>query len=210
MSVAISSAIDQSAVMLYFVSPDDRPSEWRERELMQAFASDKVVIPVVIHGASYDAMPALLRTRHSLVMQDDNDLGELVAGLRRVLAARSQSASGSIDPDDPQKGRWGGQSRRFGRELRASGRELSPGWFEIDLVVATLNGPPLTGSVQFHLHPTFAKPTVAVDAEDGQATFTLTTYGAFTVGAVADDGRTTLELDLSAVEQLPKEFRDYR
>lgn len=209
-SVAIPRALEESAAMLYFVSPDERHSDWRESELMYAFSSEKVVVPVLVHGASYDALPTLLRSRHGILIEDEGNIDELVSGLRRVLLARSESASAPVDPDDPQKGRWGGQSRRFGRELRASGRELSPGWFEIELVVATLNDPPLTGSVQFHLHPTFAKPTVAVEVKDGQATLRLMTYGAFTVGAVADDGRTALELDLSGVEHLPAEFRGYR
>jgi len=37
----------------------------------------------------------------------------------------------------------------------------------------------------------------------------LLAYGAFTVGAVADRGKTTLELDLALVESFPEEFRTH-
>jgi cellulose biosynthesis protein BcsQ len=210
LSTAHAKGIDESAAMLYFISPEDRASEWREYELMRALAADKVVVPVLIGGATISALPAALRTRQAAIVGGPADIDALLSGVRRILETRALSATTPIDPDDPQKGRWGGQSRRFGRELRAAGRELSPGWFEIELVVASTAGSALTGSVQFHLHPTFAKPVVVVEAENGKAMWTLTCYGAFTVGAVADDGRTTLELDLSEVEDLPSAFREYR
>jgi prokaryotic YEATS domain len=78
------------------------------------------------------------------------------------------------------------------------------------LEVEATSGPPLSSSVQFHLHPTFARPVMVVEPTDGRATLTLSSYGAFTVGAVADEGRTMLELDLSTVEGFPAAFHDYR
>jgi hypothetical protein len=35
----------------------------------------------------------------------------------------------------------------------------------------------------------------------------LTAWGAFTVGVLADEGRTKLELDLSELEDAPEDFR---
>jgi MinD-like ATPase involved in chromosome partitioning or flagellar assembly len=205
--------VDESDVMLYFVGPSDNPSLWRDFELKRALEENKLVIPVLISGARVSSLPDPLQTRVAASIgndRNDRDMAKLVTGIRGVLETRAKAASSPVDPDDPQKGRWGGQSRRAGRELRASGRELSAGWFEIELVVASIAEPSLNGDVQFHLHPTFTKPMVVVAAEDGRAALTLTTYGAFTVGAVADEGRTALELDLSTVQDLPQAFRAFR
>jgi len=62
--------------------------------------------------------------------------------------------------------------------------------------------------VQFFLHDTFKndRPIVTV-GPNGAAELKLTAWGAFTVGAIADDGRTKLELDLQTLEDAPVEFR---
>lgn len=68
---------------------------------------------------------------------------------------------------------------------------------------------PLQGRVKFHLHSSFDPAVETVAVEDGQATLTLHAYGAFTVGAETDGGRTHLELDLAALPQAPKYFREH-
>jgi hypothetical protein len=67
---------------------------------------------------------------------------------------------------------------------------------------------PLQGSVQFFLHNTFVndRPVISV-SPGGVAELTLTAWGAFTVGAVADGGSTPLELDLAQLETAPLLFR---
>jgi hypothetical protein len=75
------------------------------------------------------------------------------------------------------------------------------------LEVSATEGPPLEDEVVFHLHPTFTKNVVHVPAKNGRARLSLGGWGAFTVGAEADGGRTTLELDLSKDESLPALFR---
>jgi hypothetical protein len=65
----------------------------------------------------------------------------------------------------------------------------------------------LTGRVDFYLHNTFPQPKLSVEAEDNVAKFQIGAYGAFTVGALADDGRTCLELDLVGDPDFPLEFR---
>ncbi len=52
------------------------------------------------------------------------------------------------------------------------------------------------------------RPIRVVHAKDGVARLELLTYGAFTVGAIADDGATLLELDLSADPRFPKKLRE--
>jgi hypothetical protein len=66
---------------------------------------------------------------------------------------------------------------------------------------------PLTGEVQFHLHQSFPNQVLSRRVRNGFATCQLSAYGAFTVGAVADQGRTQLELDLALDESFPAEFR---
>lgn len=63
--------------------------------------------------------------------------------------------------------------------------------------------------VKFHLHHTFSNPDPVISVQDGEAVLKLTkVYGAFTVGAEADDGNTFLELDLAELSDAPKEFEE--
>jgi hypothetical protein len=113
------------------------------------------------------------------------------------------------DPDDPQKGQWGGRAVRPARELRARVAPADPGWFEVTLEIVSTNPvSPLEGWARFHLHPTFSYSQPEVAVRQGKATLSLRAWGAFTVGAEADDGQTRLELDLSELKDAPQEFRD--
>jgi hypothetical protein len=114
-------------------------------------------------------------------------------------------------PDDPRKGMFGGLATSSGRTLSAIVRAI-PGsreWFEVRLDVAgNDDAPRLTSAVTFYLHPTFRPDVIEAEPEDGHAEVVLTSYGAFTVGAVTDDGMTMLELCLANLADAPKEFRD--
>jgi hypothetical protein len=113
--------------------------------------------------------------------------------------------------DDPQKGRWGGRSEANGRRLTAKVTPApgTPAWFLVHLEVTSLDpvNQPLTGNVIFHLHPTFDPPDRTVAAVDNKAVLDIYAYGAFTVGAEADNGSTRLELDLAELPDAPPEFR---
>jgi len=113
------------------------------------------------------------------------------------------------DPDDPHKGQWGGLAERNSRVLSATVSKDDKDWFWVKLKVASTNPKkPLTGQVTFYLHPTFSPDTVNVDVVNGTADYDLYSYGAFTVGAQADKGKTELELDLSTLPDAPKRFRE--
>jgi hypothetical protein len=111
--------------------------------------------------------------------------------------------------EDPQKGKWGGTAVSSDRRLEA---EIVPmpgteARYQVTLrVVSTRVNAPLAGSVQFHLHPTFSNPNPIVPVEDGIASLTLVAWGAFTVGAEADNGQTRLELDLADVPGASRQF----
>lgn len=114
--------------------------------------------------------------------------------------------------DDPWKGVFGGKniSKEIGRELTAEVLPLkdSPGWYSVKLLVSTLPSfSPLTGDVQFFIHDSFKNNKPIVKAIDGFATLRLRAWGAFTVGVIADTGKTKLELDLAELGAAPIEFR---
>lgn len=114
-------------------------------------------------------------------------------------------------PHDWAKKMFGGQSRvtnSFGaRELTASVRQLDSQWYEVNLEV-TASPTPET-EVIFFLHNTFKNPTpTAGFGAGGVARLTVTAYGAFTVGALVDDGTTELELDLAEVADAPPDFKN--
>ncbi|MER8802310.1 SIR2 family protein [Mesorhizobium sp. M0998] len=115
------------------------------------------------------------------------------------------------DPNDPEKGQWGGLAQASGRRLKVvRQRGGSRNQFLVfKLVVESLPGSaPLEGDVIFHLHPTFAVPVRVVSATNGTAVLDeCRAYGAFTVGVAADDQRTQLELDLALQSNLPDWFR---
>lgn len=127
-------------------------------------------------------------------------------------ASRSKSSRRvfELDPDDPQKGRWGGKAENNGRALTAQiSHADEPDWFLVSLKVepSRTRGKALTGQVTFYLHPTFTPDRVTVEVENGKAEYEVYSYGAFTVGAVADGGKTKLELDLSTLPDAPARFK---
>jgi len=206
---AHAAALEQCSAILYFIGrPAATVSQWREHELMEGLAKNKLIVPVLIAGATWSDVPAELRTKQAAMLSGGDDIPSFAEQLRAVLESRATANTAPVDPEDPQKGRWGGLSERSGRKLVATVRELSDQWFQVVLdCFATPKGEPLRGDVQFHLHPTFGKPVQVVEVKEGHAVLTITCWGAFTVGVVADEGRTMLELDLAADDRFPEAFR---
>lgn len=113
-------------------------------------------------------------------------------------------------PDDPQKGKWGGYADVNGRHLRAEVLKKNiEGYYRVKLTVTGDIDNPINGLVKFHLHDTFHNPDPIIAVKNNIAELHLNwVYGAFTVGAEADNGQTKLELDLSELENAPKGFRN--
>jgi hypothetical protein len=114
--------------------------------------------------------------------------------------------------NDIQKNQWGGQSKRNGRELKAEISMIKKYDYNIKLmVVSTDKKNPLAGFVDFYLHDTFGLKDNKVrrPVENNTAELTLRAYSGFTVGAVCDNGKTWLELDLCELPNLPEGFTDY-
>ncbi len=113
------------------------------------------------------------------------------------------------DPDDPQKGQWGGKSVRNGREIVATVKRFDADWFEVKMVVSAIRGSPdFGGTVMFHLHDTFPEMDEEADLQNARtATLTKYCYGAFTVGVDIENEETQLELNLSKLKKAPMAFK---
>lgn len=115
-------------------------------------------------------------------------------------------------PDDPWKGVFGGEAIANSRRIDASVEPLGIDGeiFTVRLrVTSTDPAKPLRDAVQFFLHPTFTndRPIVTV-GPSGAAELVLRAWGAFTVGVLADNGDTKLELDLAELQYAPRAFRE--
>lgn len=117
----------------------------------------------------------------------------------------------AINPDDPNKGRFGGKAEANGRKLSA---EIEPergpnsSYCRVKVrVESTDKNQPLRGKVKLFLHPTFGEWTSYELAAHGSAVEDeFVSYGAFTIGAETDNGNTHLELDLADVKGGTKRF----
>jgi hypothetical protein len=133
------------------------------------------------------------------------DLGNLPGskkGLAPALAVDTEKDDGWNT--DPNKGQFGGAPEANSRVLEATitpaAGPSSAGCSVLIRVRSTDTAKPLTGDVTFYLHPTFGKwARYTVPVKGGKAEDTITSWGSFTVGAVADNGDTRLELDLASV-----------
>lgn len=122
-----------------------------------------------------------------------------------------REARGEEDGEDTQKGLFGGRPEANGRRLSATVKPIrgSRGWYTVRLTVeSTEKDRPLAGTVEFHLHETFTESEVRRRVTKGVATHEFAAYGAFTAGAVADGGKTRLELDLATVRGAPRGFKE--
>ena len=116
----------------------------------------------------------------------------------------------SAASSDPNKNLFGGSPVANARIISATfaPAESRPGITKVTLSVKSQDRKkPLGGNVTFELHPTFKQKTVTCPVIDGAATLTVLAWGAFTVGAIADEGQTRLELDLAELPNAPTDFR---
>jgi hypothetical protein len=134
---------------------------------------------------------------------------EAVVAAAAAGAAQPDGVAPVVNPDDPLKGLFGGQSVAGGYRLSADVRRSGvPNFFSVKLLVSKTTGGEAAKEVEFFLHPTFPRNRVKKKTNKyGNATLPVLAWGAFTVGAELDTG-VRLELDLSEVEDAPQVFRD--
>lgn len=200
-------------LLVVFCGPDSDEALHRDPWLREFFRnSSNAIIPVAVFPLGLNQLPSDWKKWSGIVLGSnfEGDLAVLEKAANEIVQAALGVTWPDQDfeiPDDPQKGRWGSLSSTNGRELTASVTEVEQNWYRIELCVRALPDSPKLESVTFHLSPTFAREPVTVKAVRGKATIELNAWGAFTVGAVTDQGSTTLELDLATLENAPPEFR---
>lgn len=106
-------------------------------------------------------------------------------------------------PDDHNKGRFGGKARVEGYVMEASFGRAASDWVRITITVKApeTNAAP---EVELFLHDTFDPDHVTIPFNSGEASFTTFTRGGFTVGAWIAGADVELELDLAKVKGAPR------
>ena len=160
-----------------------------------------------------------LKTQNNILQENMVDTGggrqitdDALQGINlKVVENKIEKLKKATNSDDPQKGVWGEQPEANGRRLSAIVTSSPvPTLYRVRLKVESIDSNfPLKGFVTFHLHPTFKNDNPTIAVRNGIAELKLNwVYGAFTVGAEADDGKTKLELDLSQLPGITDEFKN--
>lgn len=129
-----------------------------------------------------------------------------------ALTEVQQAIAAGSDPDDPWRGQFGSLAEKNGLALSAKATQSSvdPSYYDVNLTISAID--PATRdsfigkSARLFLHPTFGDaPRTVYFGPDGVAPLQLLAYGAFTVGAIVEDG-TTLELNLATIPNVDAGF----
>lgn len=154
------------------------------------------------------------KLQQAIAFQQEVNLEEVPEAGKREIIEAIRFSPASLPPithaDDPQKGRFGGKPHNNNRTLSVEYESYPvPLFLNIIIKVAAYNGSEmLNGEVYLFLHDSFAKQVVVLNANNAQfVEYIVPSYGAFTIGAVCDNGKTLLELDLAEVSSLPEDFR---
>lgn len=203
--VALARAIRKSLAVVALLREQVSSSQGDELDSVRQLG--RPIVPIVIGDRVPEKTPWISQLFYGRLRREPSE-AELtqVAGEIRNAVARISSTSRPVDPEDPQRGQWGGESERQGFRLSATVREISEGWFEVTLSVEGTGETSLSGPVEFYLHPTFGRSAIRVNANENRATLQLGAYGAFTVGALVLTPLVELELDLAANPSFPELF----
>jgi cellulose biosynthesis protein BcsQ len=180
-------------------------------EIRNARSIGKRIIPVVIDAKPSDADPELANYQALTVRsRGPRDIEKMIDAVSRVVARDTAFVPNVVDPEDVNKGQFGGKAVANQRAVAARVEAVSDSWFRVYVTVHSLDPKkPLTAPVQIYLDPgTFEHPQRRMVLKGGVATYDFGAWGAFTVGIVADGGTTQLELDLSTLTDAPIEFRE--
>jgi len=199
--------LENSDALIVGVGPEWHKSSGSRREMQMAINLGKPIVPLLVKGTSWDDVPLEIRDRRGFTIGDETRFEDLRAFVEHLARSFDINRPPASNVDDPQKGKWGGRSENDGRRLTADVYDRGDGWFLIGLALERFEGLPLEGDVEFHLHPSFHPSIIRVRVHDDHAVLKFPAWGAFTIGASADGGRTRLELDLANLPDAPKLFR---
>lgn len=149
-----------------------------------------------------------IKQLYNVVAQDVPRIEEL-----KNIASERAKVRGSLVPDDPHKGKWGGSSEKNSFRLTGTVKELFLGLYEISLEVSSIDPVqhPLNEGdiVIFALHPSFKPEVRLVKVVEGSSRLKVVAYGSFTVGVFADSLGTELELDLAQLPGVSDYFKTH-
>jgi hypothetical protein len=159
-----------------------------------------------------DEMRLETATNQLLAKQDEE------TALQQTAPAVAGLIAPQIKPvtvaNDPQKNRFGGKSEVNDRKLCATVESAGvPRIYTVKIWVESTDPAtkPLKNEVVFYLHNTFRPSVLTVTPDlfhDDKAMIDpKLAWGAFTAGAVTDNGMTLLEYDLALDEAFPEDFR---
>jgi pYEATS domain-containing protein involved in immunity len=149
---------------------------------------------------------------------DSSRTDAILAEGRRQASGKAKDVANALqagdDSEDPWRGAFGGSASSNDAVLSATVSAI-PGQtasFKIDVSIAGATPDrqrELAGqNALFYLHPSFGKAVRSVSfGPDGRASLVLYAYGAFTIGALLEDG-TKLELNLAILPGAPDQFRN--
>lgn len=109
-------------------------------------------------------------------------------------------------PDDPHKGRFGGQAKAGGFRLEAAFSEKE-NWVTVTLAVHSGSAPDGL-AVEFFLHDSFSPNHLVRTFRQGRAELELHAWGGFTTGVWIPDPGVELELDLALLPAAPRIIRE--
>ncbi|WP_153397668.1 YEATS-associated helix-containing protein [Chryseobacterium vaccae] len=111
--------------------------------------------------------------------------------------------------NDPQKGRFGGKNNVNGKTLSVDyDSYIIPGFLNLTIKVSADEGE-LTSDVYLFLHNSFARSIIHLEGYGKkEVEYKIPSYGAFTIGAILDNGDTLLELDIAELKNFPESFRN--
>src|SRR6266403_2941170 len=138
---------------------------------------------------------------YSSIRELRNRLRECIIGSVLTLKADAPYA-------DPNRGHFG--LKAFSNQKLRTGSIIptdSKRWFKVRAAVFSVDpAKPLKGKVHFVLYPGYKPRKRKIEAEHGVASIEVDAYGAYTIGAVVQTDRTTLELDLKTIPGGSRKF----
>lgn len=126
----------------------------------------------------------------------------------RVRAIREMRKEAWVD--DAHKGQFGGSPLNGDLEMRVERAHITgSGMLLVDVQVRTRSGAAIPDLVEFHLDESLPEPVVRKTfSAEGVASVRVPLWETFTLGAIVSPGARRLELDLSADESIPMQYRE--
>jgi hypothetical protein len=178
-------------------------------------SSSTSVIDVAKQLAAATQLPSgtlLALAQQALAEMSGNRADQEVAASGPVVTDKRKAAPALarpiLNPDDPQKGRFGGKAEVGGFRLYVRFEETRRDWIDLTLIVASKE--PMDDEIaEFFLHDTFKPNRYVEPFNKKRAELTeVRAWGGFTCGVWIPSRNVELELDLAALPRAPRLIRE--